>query len=93
MLFRSAVPSGASIRWQGTYVPSGGNPDASSLITSGGSSTSFTMSGSSNDVLQVRGIVVNGSTAGNLQFRWAQGTSSSTNVTVKTNSFIKGMKF
>ena len=38
-------------------------------------------------------IVVNGSTAGDLQFQWAQNTSNSTAVKVEQRSFLLGSKF
>ena len=42
----------------------------------------------SNQILALRGVVVNGSTAGNLQLQWSQNTAEASDTKVLANSYI-----
>jgi len=46
------------------------------------------MGGGTNYLARIRGVVVNGATAGNLQFQWAQNTAEVSDTTVLANSCI-----
>ena len=61
------------------------------LVTSG-STISVDMSTSAAEVLEVYGVLVNSSTAGSLQFRWAQTVSNATATTVKAGSHVMGCR-
>lgn len=43
-------------------------------------------------IIKIEGAYVNGGTAGNLQFQWAQNTTNASAVTIKTNSVMWGDK-
>jgi hypothetical protein len=85
------VPTGATIYWQAGFVD-GSSRTESSVITASATSVNFQVTGGITDVMHVRGIVATGSTAGTLQFRFAQNTSNNTATVVKANSFIRGIK-
>jgi hypothetical protein len=96
----------ANFRWTLTW-PAGGTGSFSSLsvnpgdlatqtrrrhVTISGNEVIAASSASTAEVLEIYGVIVNSTTAGNLLLRWAQGTSNGTAVTVKTGSNITGMK-
>ncbi|MFM7262100.1 MAG: hypothetical protein ACKO3W_16060, partial [bacterium] len=86
------VPTGATIRWFGEWF--GESYVSSGLITaSGTASPVFPIAANGVGLFKFNGIVTNGSTAGNLQFQWAQNTSNSNAVTVQQRSFLIGSKF
>jgi len=87
------LPSGATTRWSGLLSDTA----ASYGVSSTGSTATFTVTNVGTEFVLIRGTVVNSTTAGNVQFRWAQGSASGganpTLTVVKVGSFIKAMKF
>jgi len=91
--FDFTTPSGATINWTAAFVDGTSAAVQSGLVEASATSRSFDVTGAAIDIMLVKGIVVNSTTAGTLQFRFAQNTSDANAITVKANSFIKGMKF
>ena len=84
-------PSGGTIYWQGNIV-NVTSSSQSGVITASG--TTFTADTSGNSLVRFRGVIQNGSTAGNLQFQFAQNVADATTPTVvKALSFLKSGKF
>ncbi len=87
------VPAGASIRWG---IVNGGFASVSpmSVSTSGTAISDIpvnTTTPTNEQVIYVKGLVVMGATAGNLQLQAAT-TTAATTVNLLTNSFIKATK-
>lgn len=85
-----AIPSGASVRWShngpGSNTPNGiaateTNHSTAHVLGTYGTGTNITS--------RPAGWVTTGSTAGNLQLRWAQNVSNGTPVTMRAGSWIK----
>jgi len=85
------VPSGATIRWFGEWFE--GAYQSSGVVTASGTTVTLAITANSIGMFKFNGIVVNGSTAGDLQFQWAQNTSNSNAVTVQQRSYLMGSKF
>ncbi|MBI3335791.1 MAG: hypothetical protein HY001_04835 [Candidatus Portnoybacteria bacterium] len=90
------VPSGATINWNFSGV-SYSEIDAfavtDSVTTSGGSpgvNPGATNTGAR--IVPITGVVINGSTAGNLQLQWAQNTATAVDTKVLTNSYLEAHK-
>jgi hypothetical protein len=86
------VPSGASVRWFAEWFD-GVLYQSSSIVTASGTTANFAVAANTLGMVKLTGIVVNGSTAGDLQLQWAQNTSNGTSVTVQQRSFLLGSKF
>jgi hypothetical protein len=88
------VPTGATLRWgcTGALVDQAGVlTECQSITTSG--SLGARISGATTDRhFMAFGVVVNGSTAGNLQFQWAQDTTTAVDTKVLTNSYLEAHK-
>lgn len=84
-------PTGSTLLWSSSqviYLPDG-TPTLTTTQTSG---QPLSLLVDSNDrAIQLYGTILNGSTAGNLQFQFAQNTSSATPITVKAGSSIFGI--
>ncbi|KND38489.1 hypothetical protein [Streptomyces acidiscabies] len=78
--FAWSVPSGTVLRWVDQTGASGVATDTDTYSAPGGS----TQVG-----FQIWATVVTSSTAGNVQFQWAQNASSATATIVRTNSHLK----
>jgi hypothetical protein len=88
------VPTGATINWVSTFQDSVNAQSDKQVVTASGTSIVGAISaGTPSCVMRARGIVVNGGTAGNLQFQWAQSSSDTSFTRVQTNSYIKAGKF
>jgi hypothetical protein len=90
-----AGPSGSTVLWSSSQVIylSDGTPTLTSVQTSGatgGASSLFV--DANNRAIMLYGTISNGATAGDLQFQWAQNTSSANSTTVKAGSSIFGIK-
>lgn len=91
------VPAGATIAWSAmplgvtaTASPATVAPD---VITASGTGRAMGGVGAGSKIgVPIRGIVVNGATAGNLQLQWAQRASDATATNVFANSFISARK-
>lgn len=78
--FDWTVPSGTVLRWSDQTGASGLNSDVDVYSAPGGSTQV---------AFQIWATVVTSSTAGNVQFRWAQNTSDTTATIVRTNSYLQ----
>ncbi len=91
------VPAGASVYYSvsGAAVAATAQPGTGNLglgVSSDDPLSFGTVGAAVKSVLVVRGIVVMSTTAGNLQFRWAQDTSNGTANTVLANSWLSAQK-
>lgn len=98
--FRSAltVPAGATFRAEAT----GPGSSATTMAAANGSYAALTVSGTTggivglitSDTVQVtiKGVVVNGATAGSLTLQWAQWTATVTDVIVRAQSHLIGRR-
>ncbi len=84
------IPAGASMDI-GSYIDdvSLGSHETFTL-TSSGTSTGTINTNSGTVPIHFWGVVITGSTAGTIQLKWAQAVSSSTPMTVKANSYMRG---
>ncbi|MFG2380550.1 hypothetical protein [Streptomyces avermitilis] len=78
--FDWAVPSGTVLRWADQTGASGLNTDVDVYSAPGGTTQV---------AFQIWATVVTSSTAGNLQFRWAQNASDATATIVRANSMLQ----
>ena len=62
----------------------------SAFLTSSGTSTGAIPFGPGDVPIIFHGVVVTGATGGNIQLKWAQGTSNGTATTIRKLSFMKG---
>ena len=85
-------PSGSTVLWSSSQVifNAAGSTTLTSVNTSGVSADLFV--DANNRAIQLYGTIANGATAGDLQFQWAQNTSSANSTTVKAGSSIFGIK-
>ncbi|HZK76647.1 MAG TPA: hypothetical protein VFD13_07040 [Candidatus Kapabacteria bacterium] len=65
------------------------NPETAVIETSGTSTGSIGLN-AGNDPIHFWGIIITGATAGTIQLKWAQGTSSATATTLKAKSYMRG---
>jgi hypothetical protein len=81
------TPSGATLRYQGTYNNTGGSPILASHKgsdnLSAGAGGAGTLEG-----ISMNGSLIMSSTAGTLQLQWAQASSSSTPTIVHAQSYL-----
>ena len=82
------IPAGSSMDIA-VFSETTSHPE-SHIMTASGTSTGKLNMSSGNVPLEVRGVIISGSTAGNIQLQWAQGTSSGTASTLKAQSHIHG---
>lgn len=84
-------PAGATAKWMGLgLVPTATPPvgDAKATYASGsGSALTF-----AEEAIVVKGLIINGANAGNVQFQWAQNISSATPTTVLSCSYLKAVR-
>jgi hypothetical protein len=62
-------------------------------VAASGTTSTATLTANQSDYVKVRGIVINGATAGNLQLQWSQNGSNSTATKLLLGSFMKALKF
>ena len=86
------VPAGATLKWAIIHEMDNNEVATLSVVTTGDDTSRIYGATASETMIVVRGIIVNGGTAGNVQLRWAQGTSDATGTTVKENSFLMAHK-
>jgi len=86
------VPAGATLKWAIIHEMDNNEVATLSVVTTGDDTSRIYGATASQTMIVVRGIIVNGGTAGNVQLRWAQGTSAGTGTTVKENSFLMAHK-
>ena len=97
--FGVSVPSGATIVFRVHAIAEGWAYPAGVHVVSTGSAAdfgAFTPSGGAGDndnqIVRVEATVVNSSTAGTVQFRFAQSVSDAADLTVKAKSYLVGHK-
>ncbi len=78
--FDWAVPSGTVLRWSDQTGVSGLHSDVDVYSAPGGTTQV---------AIQIWATVVTSSTAGNVQFRWAQNASDATATIVRANSYLQ----
>jgi hypothetical protein len=86
------VPAGATLKWAAIHDMDNNELAVLSTVITGDDTSRTYGATASQTMIVVRGIIVNGGTAGNVQLRWAQGTSDATGTTVKENSFLMAHK-
>lgn len=88
------APAGATITWfSRTQNIANTTVTDNAAITASGTTLALGMAASATYVIRIRGFITNSTTAGNLQFEWAQNNSSATATDVLINSFLKAGKF
>lgn len=87
-----AGPAGSTVLWSSSQVifNAAAATTLTSVNTSGVSADLFV--DANNRAIQLYGTIANGGTAGDLQFQWAQNTSSANSTTIKAGSSIFGIK-
>ncbi|MBI3274039.1 MAG: hypothetical protein HYZ69_02750 [Candidatus Colwellbacteria bacterium] len=87
------IPTGATLVWgcSGTRQLSDGNIGGCGAITTSGGAQSYAAFTTVETVV-LTGVVVNGGTAGNLQFQWAQNTATAVDTKVVTDSYLEAHK-
>lgn len=83
-----AIPAGATMIYR---VISASGPPLSGVAGTPGTGFNANSAGTYS-ILSIHGVCVVAGTAGNLQFKWAQSTSSGTSTVVKANSFISARR-
>src|SRR5438045_1226145 len=82
-----SVPAGAAITYQNLHNEGGGTGVGNSALAYGDTDTPFAAGGGSpTEAMRMTGTLTVAGTAGNVQLRWAQNTSSGTATQVRANS-------
>jgi hypothetical protein len=84
-------PSGSTVLWSSSQVILLTDGTVTATTTQASGVTQALLVDANNRAIQLYGTILNGSTAGNLQFQFAQDTSSATSITVKAGSSIFGI--
>ena len=90
--FDFTIPAGASIKYSWTSMDqasTSGGADASDIA---GTDMVVTLAAGELMVVNIKGVVVQGTNAGNLQLNWAQNVSDGTATTVYKGSYLIGNK-
>lgn len=83
-----AVPTGFStLKWYGQGLIAAAWSQTQP-VTASDTQKLFDGVGGRDDVVTMKGIIVNGATSGNVQFRWAQSVSDATATTVRAGSYL-----
>lgn len=82
-----AVPTGFStLKWYAQGLQGGWSQ--TQPVTASDTTKLFDGVSGRDDVVTMKGIIVNGATSGNVQFRWAQSASDATATTVRAGSYL-----
>jgi hypothetical protein len=85
-------PSGSTVLWSSSQVIfNAGGATTLTVVSPGGTSADLFVDANLR-AIQLYGSVLNGATAGDLQFQFAQNTSSANGTSVKAGSYIYGIK-
>jgi hypothetical protein len=84
------APSGATCTYGTVNISHAGNLAAGAVACDATITVATTATGNKNGLLT--GTVANGANAGNITFRWGQGTSNATGTTVELGSYMLGFK-
>ena len=92
--FAFTVPSGAVLTWGiGSSVMMNTSETAVGSATETASGTAIALAGqAARRLVTVSGLVVNSTTAGNLQFQWAQNTSDAGSTKIEARSYMLVMR-
>jgi hypothetical protein len=63
------------------------------VVTASGTANTLSIAAGGTYLIRIRGLVANSTTAGTLQFEWAQNASNATATQVLSNSFLKAGSF
>lgn len=85
-------PAGSTVLWSSSQVIFNAGGTTTLTVVSPGATTADLFVDSNLRAIQLYGTILNSSTAGNLQFQWAQNTSSANGTSVKAGSSIFGIK-
>jgi len=93
--YRFSFPSGGTLAFLADVQETGGTYTNRTLTatTSPTSTQSSTGAAAPAKVIPVRGVYINGGTAGSVTLEWVQNTSNAAATTVKANSTLWGAKF
>ncbi|MEP7235254.1 MAG: hypothetical protein ABI778_08160, partial [Ignavibacteriota bacterium] len=86
------IPAGATMKIFYNGISDGGVTAGASVLTASGVSKTVNITGGTSTYIQIHGIVLNGGNSGNIQLKWAQGTSNGNSVILRTNTFLRGTK-
>lgn len=85
--FGFTFPSGCNLYLSATSYDT--TTTQQSSVSSGASGTASALGATTAVLFHARGVVMNGATAGNFQFQWAQSVSNGTATTVKAGSTLR----
>lgn len=87
------VPAGAAIMWSTTGFDTGGSSHNDSfLVQASGTTLDYSGSTTPQRHARMKGQVINGANAGNLQLQWAQNTANASDTKVLKNSILRVWK-
>ena len=85
-------PAGSTVLWSSSQVIFNAGGSTTLTVVAPGATTADLFVDSNLRAIQLYGTILNSSTAGDLQFQWAQNTSSANGTSVKAGSSIFGIK-
>ena len=85
-------PAGSTVFWSSSQVIFNAGGSTTLTVVAPGATTADLFVDSNLRAIQLYGTILNSSTAGDLQFQWAQNTSSANGTSVKAGSSIFGIK-
>jgi len=85
-------PAGSTVFWSSSQVIFNAGGTTTLTVVAPGATTADLFVDSNLRAIQLYGTILNGGTAGNLQFQFAQNTSSANGTSVKAGSSIFGIK-
>jgi hypothetical protein len=85
-------PSGSTVLWSSSQVIFNAGGSTTLTVVSAGGTAADLFVDSNLRAIQLYGSILNGATAGDLQFQFAQNTSSANGTSVKAGSYIYGIK-
>ena len=85
-------PAGSTVLWSSSQVIFNAGGSTTLTVVSAGGTAADLFVDSNLRAIQLYGTILNSSTAGDLQFQFAQNTSSANGTSVKAGSYIYGIK-
>jgi hypothetical protein len=85
-------PAGSTVFWSSSQVIFNAGGSTTLTVVAPGATTADLFVDSNLRAIQLYGTILNSTTAGDLQFQWAQNTSSANGTSVKAGSSIFGIK-
>lgn len=87
-----AVPAGASMDYTAAYLGTAGTAQVGQQFTAASTPAAGTNGAGSHRAVRLSGIIAVSTTAGNMQWKWAQNTSNATATTVYPNSYLTAVR-